>query len=119
MDQDPLWFSLGGGVLIAAALTFARLVLEHGLPRSPSRPPAAPSSARRRAVDARLERVLQDRLAEADRRLARCEQERYTERLRALELEHEHARLQQAYDSLQARHACLEARAGRALGRGP
>jgi hypothetical protein len=112
MDQDPLWYSLGGGVLIAAALTFARLVLEHGVPRPPGPPEPRPARSRRRAADARLERLLQERLAEADRRLERCELDRYTERVRAAALEHEHARLRQAYELLKAQHALLEAASG-------
>ncbi len=56
MDTDFWLHSLTGGALITAALTLARLILEYALRNQ------------QRDAESRLERILQDRLAEADRR---------------------------------------------------
>ena len=70
MDSDFLWHSIGGGAIIAAALTLARLLLDYGLRGGERR---VEQDERRRSqqrdAEARLERLLQDRLAESDRRL--------------------------------------------------
>ena len=69
-----VWRSLGGGALIAAALTLARLLLENGLRGGERR--LEHEERRRhqqRDAEARLERLLHDRLADADRRLERVE----------------------------------------------
>jgi hypothetical protein len=89
MDNEVVLHSVAGGVIVAAALTFARLLLEYGFRGGERR---IEHEDRRRSqqrdAEARLERVLQDRLAEADRRLER---------------------LQQAYDLLLLQYANLQA----------
>lgn len=108
MDSDFLLHAIGGGAIITAALTLARLLLDYGLRGGERR---SELDERRRAqqrdAEARLERILQDRLAEADRRLERSEAELRDERLRAAGLEHELARLRQAYDVLRLEYAGL------------
>ena len=103
MDPDALWHSLGGGAIIAAALTFARLLLDYGSRASDRR------RGEQRDAEARLERVLQDRVAEADRRLERCELDLNAERGRRAALEHEHAMLLQAHARLKEQCAWLVA----------
>lgn len=104
MDSDLLLHSLGGGAIIAAALTLARLLLDYGIRGADRR---SEREERRRAqqrdAEARLERLLQDRLADSDRRLERCDLELHAERARSAALEHELLRLQQAYDLLRSR----------------
>ena len=56
MDTDFWLHSLTGGAIITATLTLARLVLEYAL------------RGQQRENELRIERILQDRLAEADRR---------------------------------------------------
>jgi hypothetical protein len=56
MDSDFWLHSLTGGAIITATLTLARLVLEYTL------------RTQQHDAETRLERILQDRLAEADRR---------------------------------------------------
>jgi chromosome segregation ATPase len=108
MDSDFFWHSLGGGAILAAALALARLLLDYGLRGGERR---ADQDDRRRAhqrdAEARLERVLQDRLTEADRRLERCDAELQSERARAAILEHELVRIQQAYELLEVRYRSL------------
>jgi predicted nuclease with TOPRIM domain len=99
MDPDFLWHSLGGSAVVAATLTFARLLLEYAERRR----------GQQRDAEARLERILQDRLADADRRLERCEQDVSAERLRCATLEHEYLRLQQAHGILKDQYASLQA----------
>ena len=103
MDSDSLLHSLGGGAIIAAALTLARLLLDYGMRGGERR---VEQDERRRSqqrdAEARLERILQDRLAEADRRLERCDLELRAERVRSAGLEQDLLRLQQAYELLQA-----------------
>ena len=69
MDSDLIWRSLGGGAvltaLITAVLTLVRLWLERDQRRR----------SQQSDLDARLERILQDRLAEADRRFERCDEQ--------------------------------------------
>jgi C4-dicarboxylate-specific signal transduction histidine kinase len=110
VDPNILWQTLGGGAIIAAALALARLLLDYGM-RGGERRIEHEDNRRRlqRDAEARLERILQDRLADADRRLERFEQETYTERMRAASLEHEHARLLQAYGLLKEEFAALQA----------
>lgn len=106
MDSDFLLHSLGGGAIIAAALTLARLLLDYGLRGGERR---VEHDERRRVqqrdAEARLERILQDRLAEADRRLERCDLELHAERVRCASLEQELLRIQQAYELLKAQLA--------------
>ena len=108
VDSDFLLHSIGGGAIIAAALTLARLLLDYGLRGGERR---SELDERRRAqqrdAEARLERILQDRLAEADRRLERSDAELRDERVRAAALEHELACLRQAYDVLRVEYAGL------------
>src|SRR5437870_5675721 len=110
MDPDFFWHSLGGGAIVAAALTFARLLLEYGSRGGERRLEHADRRrGQQRDAEARLERILEDRLADADRRLARYEQDVSAERVRCATLEHEHARLQQAHDLLKEQYASLRA----------
>lgn len=112
MDPDLFWHSVGGAIgasaIITAALTLARLLLDYGLRGGDRR---FDRDERRRAqqrdAEARLERVLQDRLAEADRRFERCDDELRAERVRSATLETELARLRQAYDLLKIEYAAL------------
>jgi C4-dicarboxylate-specific signal transduction histidine kinase len=110
MDTDFFWHSIGGGAIVAAALTFARLLLEYGSRGGERR---LEHNERRRGqqrdAEARLERILQDRLADADRRLERYEQDVSSERVRCATLENQQARLQQAYELLKEQYASLQA----------
>jgi hypothetical protein len=95
IDSDFLWHSLGGSAIIAAALAVARLVLELVMRRGERRlEEDARRGRQQRDAEARLERILQDRLAEADRRLERCDAELRAERVRSASLENELLRLQ-------------------------
>ena len=113
MDSDFFWHSLGGGAIVAAALTLARLLLEYGLRRGERR---LEHDERRRSqqrdAEARLERILQDRLADADRRLQRYEQDVASERVRCATLEVEYARLEHAHALLKEQYASLQAKVG-------
>src|ERR1051326_1431011 len=108
MDSDFFWHTLGGGAIITAALTLARLLLDYGIRGGERR---VELDERRRAhqrdAEVRLERVLEDRLAEADRRLARADAELRDERVRSAALEHELVCLRQAYDLLRVEYASL------------
>jgi len=108
MDSDFLLHSLGGGAIIAAALTLARLLLDYGL-RGGERRIELDERRRgqQRDAEARLERILQDRLAEADRRLERSDAELRAERVRSASLEHELACLRQAYELIRVEYASL------------
>ena len=109
MDSDFFWHSLGGGAIVAAALTLARLLLDYGFRGGERRlEHAERRRGQQRDAEARLERILQDRLADADRRLERYEQDVSAERVRCATLEHEHARLQHAYELLQHAHELLQ-----------
>ena len=115
MDSDFLLHTLGGGAIIAAALTLARLLLDYGL-RGGERRSELDERRRtqQRDAEARLERVLQDRLAEADRRLERSDEELRAERVRSATLEHELACLRQAYDLLRVEYTGLRQAGGEA-----
>ena len=114
MDPETLWHGVGGGALIAAGLTLARLLVDMAVRGAERR---FEREERRRAhqrdAEARLERVLQDRLSEADRRLERCEQDAQAARVRAALLEHEHAELAQAHATLREEYAALQAQYAR------
>jgi hypothetical protein len=116
MDPESFLHSLAGGAIIAAALTFARLLLDYGL-RGGERRLEHDDRRRRqqRDAEARLERVLHDRLAEADRRLERCELDMHAERARSAILEHEHARLLQTHDLLKEQFSTLQSEYQRLL----
>ena len=108
MDPDLFWHTLGGGAIITAALALARLLLDYGL-RGGERREEHDERRRgqQRDAEARLERILQDRLADADRRLERADAELRTERVRSATLEHELLRVQQAYELLRVEYASL------------
>jgi hypothetical protein len=110
MDPDTLWHTVGAGAILAAALTLARLLLDYGFRGGERR---LEHDERRRAqqrdAEARLERLLQDRLSDADRRLERCELEAQAERVRGASLAGEHARLVQAHELLKEQYAILQA----------
>ena len=95
-NSDFWWHTLGGGALLTAAVTLARLIFDYAIHRG-----------HQREAEARLERLLQARLADADRRLDRSEAELHKERLRATRLEHELACLRQRYDALSVEYASL------------
>ena len=108
MDSDFFWHSIGGGAILAAALTLARLLLDYGFRGAEDRSAKDERRhAHQRDAEARLERVLQDRLAEADRRFERCDAELQAERVRSGRLEHELLRTQQAFEVLQVQYANL------------
>lgn len=108
MDADSFWRSLGDGALVAAALTVVRLVLEAGLRRADrSLDREERTHRQQRDAEARLERLLHDRLADADRRLERSDLELQDERVRRATLEHEHARLRHAHQLLSEQYAVL------------
>jgi hypothetical protein len=110
MDSDTLWHSLGGGAIIAAALTLARLLLEYGIRGGDRRSEQEDRRrGRQRDAEARLERVLQDRLAEADRRLERFEMDMHAERVRCATLEHDNARLMETYELLRLQYEAMRA----------
>ena len=93
MDPDFLWHTLAGGTILATAVTVARLLLDYagrGIERAADR--RVRYDLRQRDAEARLERVLQDRLAEADRRLER-----------------EHLLLLQAHELLKEQYRALRA----------
>jgi hypothetical protein len=98
---DSLWLSLAGGAAVAAILALTRVLLEYAFHGTDRRIEVAERRyVQQRDAQARLERVLQDRLAEADRRLERYELAAHAERLRCASLAHEHVRLQAAYARL-------------------
>jgi hypothetical protein len=103
-DLQPIWHSLGSGAAIAAAVTLVRLGLEFAIRHNERR---LEHEDRRRAhqrdAEARLERLLQDRLSEADRRLERCELDMDTERERRFAIERDYAVLRRAYELLEER----------------
>jgi hypothetical protein len=106
MDPDLLWHSVGGGAILAASLALARVILDYAFRGGERR---LDQEDRRRTLqrdaELRLERVLQDRLAEADRRLERCDAELLAERVRSAALERDLARLGQAYEALSLDYA--------------
>jgi hypothetical protein len=112
-DFDPVWHSLGGGACVAAAITLVRIGLDYAFRNGERR---FEREDRRRAhqrdAEARLERVLQDRLAEADRRLERCDHELDTERERRFALERECAVLLRAYELLKEQCRRLDTHCG-------
>jgi hypothetical protein len=108
VDPDFFWHSLGGGAILAASLALARLILEYAFRGGDRRLEQDDLRHRQqRDAEARLERVLQDRLAEADRRLERCDAELHAERVRSATLEHDLTRIQQAYEALERQYAAL------------
>jgi uncharacterized protein HemX len=104
MDSDFLWHTLGGGAIITAALTLARLLLDYGQRRLEQE---ERRRGQQRDAEARLERILQDRLAESDRRFERSEAELRAERTRTAALDHELAQLRQSYELLKVEYASL------------
>jgi len=84
MDSDFLWHSIGGGAIIAAALTLARLLLDYGLRGG-------------------------ERRVEQDERRRSQQLELHAERAHAAALEHELLRLEQAYEVLKAQAASRSA----------
>jgi hypothetical protein len=111
-DPDFLWHTLGGGAIVTgvvtSALTLVRLLLDYAQRRSERGLEHAERRHRQdRDAEARLERILQDRLADADRRLARADAELRAEQVHAATLEHDLTRVQQAYDQLKLEYAGL------------
>ncbi|MBV9578113.1 MAG: hypothetical protein JO057_05935 [Chloroflexi bacterium] len=112
MDPNFLWQSLGGGAVITAVLTtviaLARILADYAARTSDRRAEHTDRRDRQnRDAEARLERILQDRLAEADRRLERADGELRAERVRAATLERDLVRLQQALALLRIDYARL------------
>ena len=110
MDTDVFFHGLGGGAVLAAAFALARAILEYLSRRGERR---LDQEERRRTdqrdAEARLERLLQDRLSDADRRLERCEAELQAERLRRAVAENDHAVVLRAHDLLREQYAVLQA----------
>jgi hypothetical protein len=106
LDFDPLWHTLGSGACVAAALTLVRIGLDYAFRHGERR---LENEDRRRAhqrdAEARLERLLQDRLSEVDRRLERCQLEVETERDRRCAVERDYAALLRAYELLEEHYA--------------
>ncbi len=110
LDLEPVWHSLGGGAIVAGTLALVRLALELSFRQHERKLESADRrGAFQRDAQARLERELRDRLADADRRLERCELESDAERQRRLELEREHAQLSRSHELLSRRYALLRA----------
>jgi hypothetical protein len=110
MDPDLFWRSVGGGALVAAAIALVRLILEFTVLGADRRSEVQDRRRRQqRDAEERLQRVLEDRLADADRRLDRYELDVHTERLRCATLEREHAHLLEAHEQLKQQYARLEA----------
>jgi hypothetical protein len=109
-DLDPVWHSVGGGAAVAAVLALLRLGIEYGFKNRERR---LEHDERRRGyqrdAEARLERLLHDRLTDAERRLERWELEVDSERQRRVLIEREHAVLVQAHDSLKEQYTALHA----------
>jgi hypothetical protein len=110
MDTNTFFYAAAGGAILAAALTFGKLLLDYGLRGGDRRRDADDRHRRQqRDAEARLERILQDRLADADRRLDRYELEVMTERIRCATLEREHTRLQEEHQALKQQNQQLQA----------
>jgi hypothetical protein len=108
MDSDFLWHTLGGSAIIAGALTLARLLIDYCVRGGERRVEQAERRrSHQRDAEARLERILQDRLAESDRRLERFDADLREERVRSAALERELVRIQQAYDVMRVEYASL------------
>jgi hypothetical protein len=107
MDPEFLLHVLSGGAMITAAVAVARLLLDYLVRGERGGDPQERRLRHDRDAEARLERILQDRLAEADRRLERSDAELRAERVRADALEHDLVRLRQAYDLLEVEYASL------------
>ena len=108
LDPDAALHSVGGGAVIAATVTLVRLGLDYGFRRHGRRLDADERERTfNRDAEARLERVLQDRLSEADRRLDRCEFQIDAERARRAALQHDHAALSLAHDALREQYGVL------------
>jgi hypothetical protein len=108
LDPDSVLHNVGGGAVVAATVTLVRLGLDYGLRRSSRRIDHEDRERSfHRDAEARLERVLQDRLSEADRRLDRCEFEIGAERARRAALQHHHATLSLAHDALKEQYGVL------------
>ena len=108
MDPEFVWHSVAGGAIISAAFALARLLLDYGMRGGERRIELDERRGRQtRDAEARLERLLQDRLAEADRRLERCDDELRAERVRAASLESELLRVHQAYELLKVDYAAM------------
>lgn len=120
MDSDFVLYAAAGGAIIAASLALARLLLEYGLRGGERRIEHDERRGRQmRDAEARLERILQDRLADADRRLERCQADLRDERVRSASLEAELLRAHQAFELLKVQYAALtQADEGRRLSRG-
>jgi hypothetical protein len=96
MDSDFFWHTLGGGAILTGVLTLARLLFDIAIYRR-----------QQRDAETRLAQILQDRLAEADRRLARADAKLRDERVRSAMLEQELAHLRQAHEHLRLECASL------------
>jgi hypothetical protein len=109
MDPELLWHGLGGGAIVASVVTLARLVLDYKQRHGDRR---TEQLERRRVyqrdAEARLERVLQDRLTDADRRLERCLADVEAERSRRVNLERDFALLLQAHELLRSQFDALQ-----------
>jgi exonuclease VII large subunit len=103
IDLEPVWHTLGGGAAAAAVFTLLRLGLEYGFRHADRRIDRDERHhGQRQDVEARLERLLHERLNDAERRLERCQLEVDAERERRIVIEREYAVLEQLFlDRLQ------------------
>jgi exonuclease VII large subunit len=103
IDLEPVWHSLGGGAAAAALFALLRLAVEYGFRHADRRMDRDERHrGQQQDVEARLERLLQERLSDAERRLERCELEAEAERERRVIIEREYAVLQRLFlDRLQ------------------
>src|SRR6266542_669702 len=68
VDLDSVWHSVGGGACVAAAVTLVRIGLDYAFRHGERRMEREDRrGAHQRDAEARLERVLQDRLSGASR----------------------------------------------------
>jgi hypothetical protein len=106
---DLIWHSLGGGAIVAAALTLVRVVVEYGFRRREHRDQQVERQRiDKRDADARLDRQMQERLSEAAIRLERYEREIGAERDRRTALERDYLLLQQAHHLLNDQFGALQ-----------
>jgi len=118
LDIDTLLHGLGGGAALAAAIALARLVVEFLIRRSDR---GFDEDDRRRGhlrdAESRVERILQERLAQADRHLDRAAADVELERAQRASVERDYALLEQAHQLLQQHYAMLLREHRRAEGR--
>jgi hypothetical protein len=108
VDLDRVLHGLGGGAAVAAGLALVRLLLDFFVRRADrSSDQAERRRGQQRDAESRLERVLMDRLAQADRRLERCVADMEQARAQQAAIERDYALLEQAHSLLREQYALL------------